>query len=392
MQPNYSSKHGFGLVLATVALCAMAGPASASECSLREMFIEASSVIEPCTQLLLRAETGKAERAQAHFVRGRGYYRLKRFNEAANDYKAAAALDPNNEEIWLAWSNIDLRRREWNDYAQKVQTAVRLRPESSNVLLAVGAMYWTFGESYKAVGFFSRAVAADPANAHALMARANVYRQHNKFNEAIADLNTLIALPRNGAKRQGYLDYQDDIRDFHVVALVRRGELFQETGQDERAAKDFEDALAEGQRSADALIARARFLSRSGPSEESLRLLQEATGKEPGNASAHYALGLAFVMAERFEPALESFDKALAARPNFDLAYKMRARTHRHFGRTDEAMRDFLAAIEANPETLGEAMPALRHAGYWTSAQAPERVTPELKDAIRACMIDVTCN
>ncbi|MEW6450995.1 MAG: tetratricopeptide repeat protein [Pseudomonadota bacterium] len=390
MRPIHRSKRGLGVVLA--ALCAMAGPAQASECSLREMFIEASSVIEPCTKLLLRADTGNAERAQAHFVRGRGYYRLKRYTEAANDYKAAAALDPNNEEIWLAWSNIDQRRREWNDYAQKVQTAARLRPESSSVLLAVGVLYWTFGESDKAVEFFSRAIAADPANAHALMARANVYRQHNKFNEAIADLNTLIALPRNGAKSQGYIDYQDNVRDFHVVALIRRGELFQESGQDGRAAKDFEAALVEGQRSADALIVRARFLSRSGPSEESVRLLQEATAKEPGNASAHYALGLEFVMAERFEPALESFDKAIAARPNFDLAYKMRARAYRHFGRTDEAMRDFLAAIEANPATIGEAMPALRHAGYWTSAQAPERVTPELKDAIRACMIDVTCN
>lgn len=392
MRPIHGSKRGFGVVLATAVLCAMAGPAQASECSLHEMFIEASSVIEPCTKLLLRPETGKAERAQAHFVLGRGYYRLKRYTEAANDYKAAAALDPNDEEIWLAWSNIDQRQRKWDDYAQKVQTAARLRPESSNVLLAVGALYWTFGEGYKAAEFFSQAVKADPGNAHALMARANTYRWQNKFNEAIADLDALIALPRNGAKRKGYIDYQDDVRDFHVVALVRRGELFQETGQDERAAKDFEAALVEGQRSADALIARARFLSRSGPSEESIRLLQEATAKEPGNASAHYALGHAFVTAERFELALESFDKAIAVRPNFDLAYKMRARAHRHFGRTDEAMRDFLAAIEANPKTIGEAMPALRHAGYWTSAQAPERVTPELKDAIRACMIDVTCN
>ena len=31
-------------------------------------------------------------------------------------------------------------------------------------------------------------------------------------------------------------------------------------------------------------------------------------------------------------------------------------------------------------------------AGYWTSRQTPTELTPELKDAIRACMLDTTCN
>jgi hypothetical protein len=51
-----------------------------------------------------------------------------------------------------------------------------------------------------------------------------------------------------------------------------------------------------------------------------------------------------------------------------------------------------MAAVEADPWILAQSMPALRHAGFWTSAQDPDSVTPDVQDAIRACMIDTTCN
>jgi hypothetical protein len=37
-------------------------------------------------------------------------------------------------------------------------------------------------------------------------------------------------------------------------------------------------------------------------------------------------------------------------------------------------------------------MPALSAAGYWRSRDIPETITPEFEDAIRACMLDKTCN
>ena len=71
-----------------------------------------------------------------------------------------------------------------------------------------------------------------------------------------------------------------------------------------------------------------------------------------------------------------------AMRPGFAIALKMRARMHRAFERTDQAVEDFFAAIEADPGIVEQSLPALRYAGYWTSAKSPTDFTPEFKDAI----------
>jgi tetratricopeptide (TPR) repeat protein len=101
---------------------------------------------------------------------------------------------------------------------------------------------------------------------------------------------------------------------------------------------------------------------------------------------------MALTHAKKFESAFKAFDQAIAARPEFASALRMRARMHREFGRTEKAVEDFIAAIEADSDIVAQSMPALRYAGYWTSAKDPTSFTPEFQDAIRACMLDVTCN
>jgi hypothetical protein len=51
-----------------------------------------------------------------------------------------------------------------------------------------------------------------------------------------------------------------------------------------------------------------------------------------------------------------------------------------------------MEAVGYSPSILFQSLPAFRHAGYWNSKQLPESLTPELRDAIRACMMDTACN
>lgn len=133
-------------------------------------------------------------------------------------------------------------------------------------------------------------------------------------------------------------------------------------------------------------------MAKNDASPEALADLEEATRTEPRNASAQFALGMSLTHSKKFDRAFEAFDRAVAARPGFAIALKMRARMHRAFERTDEAVEDFIAAIEADPGIVEQSLPALRYAGDWTSAKPPTGFTPEFTDAIRACMLDITCN
>src|SRR4029453_9817126 len=111
------------LVVAWV-LVAMSS-ASAVECTMGQVAIDSTSVITPCGELLAAPNLSDHDRAQAYFVRGRGYHRTRRLNEAAEDYRAAFALDPKNEEILVSWSNVDLRLRRMGDYERRGKQAFR---------------------------------------------------------------------------------------------------------------------------------------------------------------------------------------------------------------------------------------------------------------------------
>src|SRR2546430_851612 len=131
--------------------------ASAVECTMGQVAIDSASVITPCGELLAAHNLSDRDRAQAHFVRGRGYHRTQRLNEADEDYRAAFALDPKNEEILVSWSNVDLRLRRTDDYERRVEAALGPNPEKPRVRQGGGGVAVYFGGGGEGVGVVNHA-------------------------------------------------------------------------------------------------------------------------------------------------------------------------------------------------------------------------------------------
>jgi tetratricopeptide (TPR) repeat protein len=366
--------------------------ASAAECTMGQVAIDSASVITPCGERLAAHNLSDRDRAQAHFVRGRGYHRTQRLNEAAEDYRAAFALDPKNAEILVSWSNVDVRLRRMDDYKTRVEQAYALNPRNARVLRSVGALLSDRGESDKAFEFYSKAIEVDPTEGFALYFRARQYRFRRQFAEAIADASALLAIPParlNDA--QGFLDEDGIVRDFRVKALLERAYSYEDSGRLDLAEKNY-DAAVDAGRSAPALAARAHFLGfYVQRKDDALRDLTEAVHKEPRNSKVLYALGISLAGFKRFEEAFAAFDAAVTARPDYTRGLVMRARMHRQFGRTDAAVRDLKTAVSLDQRELNGLMNALRNAGYWSEPGLPSRQTRDLDDAMRACMIDPQC-
>ncbi|MGY2908622.1 tetratricopeptide (TPR) repeat protein [Bradyrhizobium sp. URHC0002] len=366
--------------------------ASAVECTMGQVAIDSASVITPCGELLAANNLSDRDRAQAYFVRGRGYHRTQRLNEAAEDYRAAFALDPKNEEILVSWSNVDVRLRRMGDYKRRVEQAYALNPQNPRVLRAVGMLLHNMGELDKAFEFYSKAIEVDPTESFALYMRMREYRFRRNFAEAIADASALLAIPPARLNDgQGFLDSDGIIRDFRVVALLERAYSYQDSGRLDLAEKDY-DAAVDAGHSAPALVARAHFLGfYAQRQDDALRDLTEAVHKESRNYKALHALGISLAGFKRFEEAFAAFDAAVTVRPDYATGLIMRARMHRQFGRTDAAVRDLKTAVSLDRSELDELMNALRHAGYWSEPGLPSGQTRELDDAMRACMIDPQC-
>jgi tetratricopeptide (TPR) repeat protein len=366
--------------------------ALAADCTMAQLAISPYSVIDPCTARLQQQGLTKTDKSLAHFVRGRGYHRTKRLDLAEGDYRKAFDLDPKNADILVSWSNVDLRKGDGSAYTARVEKAYELNPNNPSVLRVVGAMFQTFGDHEKALEFYGRALSIDPPEPFALYFRSSIYSKQRKFKEAIADADALVAIPRKTLDEYGFLNHDGVVQDFLSAALIQRADILSEAGQVEPAGRDYDAAVA-AERSVRALLSRGWFLRGMADRRlDALRDLEEVLAAEPRNGEALYSLAFTLAELERHEEAFEAFDARIKLRPYDGVSLGMRARLHRQFGRTDEAVRDLEKAVMIDPRERERTMRSLRRAGYWTSQQTPQEMMPELRDAIRACMLDTMCN
>jgi tetratricopeptide (TPR) repeat protein len=357
-------------------------------CSMDKMERDPASVIAPCSALLNEQNLSPEQRAEALFVRGRGYHRTGRPDIAALDYDDALKLNPNNDEIYVSRANVAARQGLLDVAEAYLRVALKINPKNAHALRAMGLI----SEDGKRFRYYSQALAVDPAEPYALLFRSQIYAYNGRYDKAFKDADALVAIPPDIINRQGYVDWQSQMRDFHVIALKHRAGLYEEIGKYDLALRDL-NAAVNYRAVPEAFIARGEFLwKRRGHDDDALKDLDAAIALDPNDARAHDLRGMVLVRLRRPELALQAFDQAIRHDPDDAYALHMRARMHRELGQTDEAVRDFETAIRIDPEIGREAIPALLAAGYWTSKTMPEPLTPEFRDAIRACMLDKTCN
>ena len=367
-------------------------PAEAPSCSLALVETAPGQVIASCSKITDDASTSPADRGRALFTRGKGYHNTKRFDLARQDYDAAILLTPTNEELFASRANIAFRARRWQEGVKFLQQALKLNPSNARVLRMVGAQLEVSGDREQAHHYYTLALESDPNEAYALLFRSKNNVRRLQFDEALKDADTLVAMAPAAINRQGYLDCKGDRLDFHIIALDHRADVHDALGRPDRAEQDLTAAITYS-RSVLSLAARGKYLAyKRGREQDAASDLDEAISLGSDDSRAFHARGMVYVDRRQYEPALTAFDHALKLDPYFASALRMRARMYRELDKTELAVADMRDAVMNSPAVLQETMPALMAAGYWRSREVPTAMTPALEDAIRACMLDKTCN
>jgi tetratricopeptide (TPR) repeat protein len=367
-------------------------PTEAASCSPSLVEIAPGQVIAPCSKIIEDASASPADRGRALFIRGKAYHNTKRFDLAGRDYDAAILLTPTNEELFASRANIAFRARRWQEGVLFLQQALKLNPSNARALRMVGSQLEMSGDREQAHRHYTMALESDPNEAYALLFRSKNNVRRLKFDEALKDADALVAMAPAAINRQGYLDCKGDRLDFHIIALDHRADVHDALGRPDRAEEDLIAAVAYS-RSALSLAARGKYLAyKNGREQDAASDLDEAISLGSDDSRAYHARGMVHVWRRQYEPAFAAFDRALKLDPNFASALRMRARMYREFDKTELAIADMRHAVMVSPGLLRETMPALLAAGYWRSSEVPTAMTPALEDAIRACMLDKTCN
>lgn len=375
-----------------LATCAHASDA-ATDCSMEVAELRSQAVIEPCSIALQRTDLSREQRGLYLFIRGRGHHRSSRFELAQKDYDQALTLIEQNDELYLARSNIAFRLGEWDDGLRLLNKALEINPRNAHAWRAVASLYGDGGQPEQALHYYSKAIELDPTEAYAWLFRARVYANLGKHALALADIDALLRIDPMSLKRQGFLSPQGDMRDFIAVALEERGEILESIGEFDRAEQDFNAAVAR-ERSGYFLGSRARFLlARNGRAEASLADLDASIELAADNPVTHYNRAVALTTLERPDEAFAAVNSAIRINPQYARALLLRARMNRKRGDSEAATSDMIRAISnGGPSMLALTIPALQHAGYWRSPDVPTEITPELRDAVAACMLDESCN
>jgi tetratricopeptide (TPR) repeat protein len=363
-----------------------------SACSQQRVETDPAAVIEPCTALLEDPNLPGAQRSTALFVRGQAYHHTKRPELAKADYDAAIKLTPDNDAIYPSRANIAYRLGRFSEASDLLTTALTINPKNAHALRMLGVFRFNGGRFDEAIRYFSVAIAADPNDANALLLRSYSYANTRQYELALKDADTLVAIPPERINRPGYLDIRGKLHDFHIQALVNRVERLTDIGKFELAERDVDAAMAY-KRTADSLALRGEFfMNRPGAAEAALADLEAATALDPDHLRAFYNKGTLLAGLKRYGDAFRAFDRAVAIDPGYDYPLRMRALMFRELGQTDMAVADLKNAMLMRQRVAAMTVQSLHRAGYLQSPRIPDAFTPELEDALRACMIDKSCN
>lgn len=143
-----------------------------------------------------------------------------------------------------------------------------------------------------------------------------------------------------------------------VPTRLRLAEALEASGRRDEARAQYDLAVERRPSSADAHDAYGRFLSVTGEPDRAVEEFAEAVEIEPAESVYWNNLGTAYRDLSRFDEALAALDEATRLAPRMLDPYYNRGALFLQAGRTNEARRQFLLALEIDP-TFSPARDAL---------------------------------
>ena len=167
--------------------------------------------------------------------------------------------------------------------------------------------------------------------------RGLVYYKTGQFDKAAADFQEAVTL------RPSYLD-----------AYSNLGMAYYQIGRMDRAIENFDKAISLEPAYYKAYNNRAMTLGKMGRLDDAIADYRRAIALNPSSPQTYFNLGILHAQAGLFDQAIESFSRSLAADPAYADAYSSRALAYTFTGQYDRALDDFARALAMvrNPATV----------------------------------------
>jgi tetratricopeptide (TPR) repeat protein len=305
---------------------------------------------------LLAAIQQKPDSAAAHFALGTLMQDEQKLDEAADEFRTVAKIDPNFASAPISLADVLIAQGKPAAAISTLQDAiVHAPPESSEQLkLALGKVYARGGTNLAEAQRLNEQANNFLAGGNA-RAAVDAYRNALQLNprDPLLHYNLSLALDQLGdraAKRQELaraIQLDANLAPAHnQLGLISLQDL-----QQSEAEREFKKAIEINPKYAEAQNNLGILYGQQGKDSEAAAQFRQAIQNDPKYARAHVNLGLTLARQDAFSQAEQEFRSALEIDPDNVEAYSALGMLQAKTGRTTEAVGSFRKVVALRPDS-----------------------------------------
>jgi tetratricopeptide (TPR) repeat protein len=255
-----------------------------------------------------------------------------KIREAAEAYRKATELDPDNAQWHYNLSLALSRLGETQSQEAELEKALRLDPRMDFAHNDLGLVHLSEGSMKQAEGDFKTALEINPEFAEAQNNLAIVYSREGRGPEA-------VALFRQATESDPH----------YVKAFVNLGLELARQGDYPAAEQPIQDALKLAPNDPGILTTLGMVEGKMNQHQKSIRTFREVVARSPDSSDAHLNLGIALADNYDLLGALKEFSEAIRLAPNDAAAYYNKGRVLYDLDRRQEALPFLETACKLQP-------------------------------------------
>ena len=282
--------------------------------------------------------------AQGNFQKGISFYKQKRFQEAADEFKKIVEDDPLYEDGYRVLGDCYLKLKKYSDAAAAFEKAVELDPENFTPAQGLAISLYNLKDYNRAVSALTRSeyLAKSPPQKYQLHhIRGSAFYNLGQFQEAAEELALAVNIQRGN-----FSDIlQLGISNFRLNKMEEARTYLEQAVRiqpDSREAREFLGRISSSL-GADAL--------RNKDYRLASRLFSTSVENNPEDAEAWFNLGLAYLFTENFMKAEESLRKSSSLKPGEWQPYERLGYIYETTGRYEQALESYQKALEINRDS-----------------------------------------
>ncbi|GEM_PF-2571528 len=260
------------------------------------------------------------------------YQRLEDDGNALRTLEMAVLADPHDTRLRASLAHALYRAGRFEASRVEFRAALRMDPANGSLYRYLGYALLALDRENEALDALETARRLGEEDASLLTTLADLYASRNMVREA-ARAYARILEKRRGTAEDWY----------------RQGSFRLRAGEDEKARKDFLEALKVDPGHAPSRIALGEMDIGAGRLDEAARRFRSVLDDDPNAWQALAGLGDVAYRKEAYDEAAEAFEKALALAPGSGDLWKRLGHAAFSAGRYADAAKAYRRALEFNP-------------------------------------------